>query len=43
MELLQASSYGKATLLLVGSLILCNKTAFLMDLKIIGSRPEVAL
>jgi hypothetical protein len=43
MELLQASSYSKATVLLVGSLILCNKTAFLLDLKIIGSRPEVAL
>ena len=43
MELLQASSYSKATVLLASSLILCNKTTFLLDLKIIGSRPEVAL
>ena len=34
--MLQASSHGKATALLVDSPILCNKTAFVLDLKIIG-------
>jgi len=43
MELLQATNHSQATALLVDSPILYNKTAFVLDLKIIGSRPEVAL
>ena len=43
MKLLQATSHRKATVLLINSPIICNKPTFLLDLKIIGFRPEVAL